>query len=364
MILCSDKLSLVLALGLGLTALPGGQAATATDLDAFLAKIRSDQGPLRVEAIMAAGPMGAPAVVPLGAVADGPEREPGIAARRALMNIAAYAGRPGGGDDRKAVAAALLQLLPPPHTKLVRTLTLELLSWTGDDAVVPAVAALCADPDPDVRDEAKRALQAIPGPASLKALIELAGKTDGEFRLAVFAALGQRAAPEAAEVLIAATASPDLQTVLAALDALARIGIAKDDRVKLPPWESLDSAQRLRLANSYLRWADQRAAKGATDDALAVYNLVLEHGPAEHLICAALIGDAHAAPDQAFDAVLKALAHQENTVRLTAVHLLEQQHGDDANTTALLEAYKQASPLSRELLLRVLAAWNHQKLGN
>ena len=41
-------------------------------------------------------------------------------------------------------------------------------SITGDAAVVPKIAALLGDADPDVQDEARRSLQGIPGAASLQ----------------------------------------------------------------------------------------------------------------------------------------------------------------------------------------------------
>jgi len=348
-------------IGSGLVAVQAASEAEVTD---FLARIQSDQGATRVDAIIKAGPMGAAAVVPLGQVAGGDNREASIAAQRALRNIAAYAGRPEAeAGQRKAVAEALTRILDQQYSKVTRCLALDLLSITGNDAVVPKIDALLHDSDGDVADEARRSLEGIPGSASLKALIDGAGKAQGRLRLAIFTSLGQRAAPEAAEVLIAATESPDTEVVLEALDALARIGIAKDDRVKMPSWDGLNESQQARMANSWLRWADQRAVKGAVEDALEVYRMVFDNAQSEHLICAALIGAAKAAPEPAFEYVVRALGRDENTVRMVAVRILEQSPGDDAKIGKLLDAYRNAKPDTRELIIRVLNAWNSKKLA-
>lgn len=346
--------------GLGLMA---ARAASEAELNDFLGKINSEQGSVRVEAIRQVGPMGAQAVVPLGKLAGGDHRDAAIAAQTALKHLAAYVGRPGAAEDKKSVAHYLTFLLDKDYSKVTRCLALELLSWTGDDAVVPQVAALLADPDADVRDEARRSLQAIPGQASLKALIDGMGKAEGRLKLAIIVALGQRAAPEAADALTALTGSSDTDMALEAIDALARIGIPRRDDITLPSWDGLNEAQRARLANSLLRWADQRAAKGAVDDALEAYAAVAQRAQSEHLICAALIGGAKAAPDQAAEYVIRALGHEASTVRATAAKLLEQLPPDDAKAGLLLEAYKAAKPESRDLILRVLKTWNDKKLA-
>jgi hypothetical protein len=350
------------AVGIGLGA-AAARAATEAELNDFLGKLKSDRGGARVEAILKAGAMGAEAVVPLGKVASGDNRDAAIAAQTALKHLAADAGRPGAAAEKKSVAHNLTFLLDKEYSKVTRCLAVELLSWTGDDAVAPQVAALLADPDADVRDEARRSLQAIPGQASLKALIDGLGKAEGRLKLAIIISLGQRAAPEAADALVALTGSSDPEVALEALDALARIGIPKRDDVTFPSWDGLNEAQRARLANSLLRWADRRAAKGAVEDALEAYAVVAQNAQAEHLLCAALIGATKAAPDQAAEHVVRALGHAANTVRATAAKLLEQLPPDDGRAGALLEAYKGAKPESRDLILRVLKTWNDKQLA-
>jgi HEAT repeat protein len=350
----------VLALFTGLTS--SAPAAGETELKEFFDRIQSRNPDARQAAVRVATKMGIGVVGPLGDLVDSTNRPVSLSAQAALKNIAAYAGRPAAAAERRAVAEAFTKLLDKEHSRVLRTLALELLSITGDDAVVPNITALLADAE--VRDEARRALEGIPGPASLKALIEAAGKTEGAFRVAVLGSLGQKAAPEAKEALVAATGSTDTEVVLAALDALARLGIDRDDRVILPDWESLTDEQRTRLAGSWLRWAEQRAAKGAIEDALEAYGGIFERAQGEHLICAALIGAGKIAPDKVIGPAIKALVHESNKVRETALQFLAQHPGDESQVADLLKAYSEANPERRALILRVLSAWNVKKLGS
>ena len=351
--------SLLLAVALGAF----GVVALAADLSEFLGRIQSDQGATRAEAVSQAGSAGADAVVPLGELSSANKGNASIAAQWALKNIAAYAGRPGGTpEEKKAVAEAFTRLLDTKYTKVTRTLALELLSITGDAAVVPKIAALLGDTDPDVQDEARRSLQGIPGAASLQALIAALPKAEGRLKVAIINALGQRADPAGADALMSATDTEDVEVKLAAIEAIARLGLPKDDRTKLPSWDSLTPPQVNRLAGAILRWADERIGKGAPEDASEIYREVFDNAKTEHLLCAALIGLEKAAPDQVVETAVKAFGHEENPVRVTAAQVLERLTPDDGRTKALLEAYPAAKPEARELILRVLKTWNEKAL--
>jgi len=333
----------------------------AADLQEFLGRLQSDTGATRAEAVAQAGAMGAAAVVPLGEIASANKGNASIAALWALRNIAAYAGRPGGtAAEKQAVAQAFTQLLDVRFNKITRCQALDLLSITGDDQTVPRVVAVLSDSDPDLKDEARRCLEGTPGPASLKALTDALPQAEGRLRIAIINALGQRGDMKAFDALAAATSASDTEVVLAALDALARIGMPAEyrDRIKAPDPESLKDAQRVRLGNTVLRWADRRAAAGATDEALEGYGLAVQISTAEHVLCAALIGAAKVSPEQTVEHALRALAHEQNTVRMTAARVLEQMGADDSRIKALLGAYPGAKPETRDLILRVLKTWN------
>ena len=79
-------------------------------LDTLIENIQSTDDAVRAAGRDGAGPVGAPAVLPLAKIAGGGELEVARAANRAIQNIVYYAGRPGAEDEAKAVAAELLKL--------------------------------------------------------------------------------------------------------------------------------------------------------------------------------------------------------------------------------------------------------------
>lgn len=100
------------------------------------------------------------------ALLDG-DGEKARAARRALEALIHHAGRPGAADDARAAETALLGQLNH-ESVVVRRAVLWLLSEIGGDASVEPMAKLLADSA--VREDARCALQRIPGKRSLQAL--------------------------------------------------------------------------------------------------------------------------------------------------------------------------------------------------
>jgi hypothetical protein len=76
------------------------------------------------------------------------------------------------------------------------------------------------------------------------------------------------------------------------------------------------------------------------------------------VVCAALLGAAKAAPEETTEHALRALGHEQNSVRVTAARVLEAAGPDDNRIKALLNAYPAAKPETRDLILRVLKTWN------
>jgi HEAT repeat protein len=177
---------------------------TTLTLNDLLAQIRSADEDVRTEAWLRAGEVGAPAIRPLAAILaqNGPivdrrakelaqleiqardeetrqevaakqkelrvPMEATRAARKALSKIVRHAGRPGAGEERSAVVAELLKLLSEKQPVSVRREAAVMLSEiAGDEAVGPLAAML---KDPELRDDARRALERIPSGQSLDAL--------------------------------------------------------------------------------------------------------------------------------------------------------------------------------------------------
>lgn len=168
------------------------RAATAAEpasVSELTAKIKSPDDAVRGPAWQGAAPCGAPAVKPLAEVMGEPAFEIARSARRALWKIARHAGRPGAGKERKAVVAELIPLLSTDHTPTRREV-LWMLSEIGGDDAVPAVAALLTHPE--LREDARAALERIPGGKSLAALKSALKTAPEDYRPAIAVSLRAR----------------------------------------------------------------------------------------------------------------------------------------------------------------------------
>jgi HEAT repeat protein len=159
------------------------------DLTEFLAQIKSTDDKVRGPAWQGAGPLGAPAVKPLADVMIHPDFEIARCAKRAAWTIVRHAGRPGADAERKAVAAELTDLLKTAPA-VVKREALWMLSEIGDDPAVEPMAALLADKE--LREDARCALQRIPGAPTTAALKRAMAGAPEEFKFALAESLRAR----------------------------------------------------------------------------------------------------------------------------------------------------------------------------
>jgi hypothetical protein len=169
------------------------RAADAAAVDELIAKIKSQDEKVRARAWLGAGQVGAAAVEPLAETMTDANREVALAAKRALAQIVHDAGRPGAEEQKKAVIAELPLLLGDRRPVAVRREVLWLISEIGGDESVDAVAALLTNAE--LREDARCALQRIPGDKSLAALRAGLGSLPADFRPAVAESLRARGVP-------------------------------------------------------------------------------------------------------------------------------------------------------------------------
>lgn len=155
----------------------------------LVAKIKSPDDAIRGPAWQNAGPLGAPAMVPLGEVMTVTHFEVARSARRAIERIVRHAGRPGADAERRAVAAELVKLLGHASPN-VRRHALWMLSEIGEDPAVEPMAALLADPE--LREDARCALERLPGAAATAALKKALATAPEDFKYALAHSLRMR----------------------------------------------------------------------------------------------------------------------------------------------------------------------------
>lgn len=167
----------------------GSLSPSAGPLDQLIAQIRDQDDIIRGAAWQNAGSYGAVAIKPLAGLMSDPALEISRAAKRGLWKIVRHAGRPGADKEKRAVVSELLALLDgtPLH---VRREVLWMLSEIGSDATVKPVAILLSDRE--LREDARVALERIPGSRSLAALKESLHTVSEDFRPAIAQSLRVR----------------------------------------------------------------------------------------------------------------------------------------------------------------------------
>lgn len=158
------------------------RAAEAADVNELIAKIKSTDDAVRGPAWQAAGPVGAPAIVPLGQVMTDDQFEIARSAKRAIERIVRHAGRPGADAERKAAQTELVKLLTHAAAP-VRSHAAWMLSEIGDDVAIAPMAALLSDGE--VREDARCALERIPGAAATRALKQALAGAPEAFKYAL-----------------------------------------------------------------------------------------------------------------------------------------------------------------------------------
>ena len=141
------------------------------NVEELIAKIKDSDDKVRAAAWLSAGKYGAAAVKPLAAVMTHEDVEVARAARRGLWVLVRHVGRPGADDEKKPVVAALCELLGNEQPDAVRREVLWMLSEIGGDEAVAAIREIPGIlENKEIREDARCAVQRIPGEAAVQAL--------------------------------------------------------------------------------------------------------------------------------------------------------------------------------------------------
>jgi HEAT repeat protein len=167
------------------------KAEDAGSVSELIARMKSPDDAVRGPAWQSAGKYGAPAVKPLAELLTHPDLEIARAARRALWKIVRHAGRPGAAGEQNAVTHELVLLLTRGPTSTRRDVVW-MLSEIGREEAVPPIAALLFNQE--LREDARAALQRIPGEKSLAALETALAKVPEDYRPALAVSLRARGA--------------------------------------------------------------------------------------------------------------------------------------------------------------------------
>jgi hypothetical protein len=173
-----------------------GRAAGTSVFDAavagLLADIRHGDTATRQFAAERAALAGTTAIAPLGVVCAGTDPGAAKAAWEAVQRIAHNAARPGAAEERQSAARRLLALTAAEYPRQLRAGSLRLLGMVGGPAEVAAISDLLHVPS--LREDARMALERIPGPAAETALRNAARTVPADYRPALAQSLRSRKA--------------------------------------------------------------------------------------------------------------------------------------------------------------------------
>ena len=152
-----------------------------SDLKQVLKEIQSTDASDWYKSTQEAGPLGPEAVKPLADLMKLDDRTKGRAAKLSLQAVVHTAAAPGNEAQKKAVAVELLKIASiASYPRIVRSDLLYWLGLVGGPDEVPGLAKLLNDRI--IREDARMALERIPGDESLQVLKKAATSGPTDFR--------------------------------------------------------------------------------------------------------------------------------------------------------------------------------------
>ena len=148
----------------------------------FLTAMRSADMNERYAAWQSAGPFGADVINVLAELASSDDKGVALSATGAMEKVAHYAARPGAKLEAEKTTRELLKVASSTHPRMVRANAMHLIGLIGGNQAVGGLARLMKDKE--LREDARLALELIPGnlaETALKELAKAANDTKEEF---------------------------------------------------------------------------------------------------------------------------------------------------------------------------------------
>jgi HEAT repeat protein/type 1 glutamine amidotransferase len=203
----------------------------------------------------------------------------------------------------------LVALLEANPTADARQFAVKHLRLIGSDACVPVLAALLANPA--TADDARYALEEIPGAAAGNALREALRAGGNGLEVGIINSLGERREPDSVAVVASYLKSSDLWVSSSAAAALGKIGGNDAEKALVT---SVVTAKEERVGpylDALLTAAETRIAKGEIERAAEIYEGLNAPGSPTRARVAAVLGFARCNSPKAVPAILRALTESD-----------------------------------------------------
>ena len=181
-------------------------------------------------------------------------------ARFALDGLAIHVTRPDAEEERKLYVKAISDALEAETRTEVKTFLIKQLQFAGKDESVDVLSKYLNDPQ--LCDPAVRALSAIGTENAKSALLKALEHADGDNRITLVIALGELYYEPAASEIIKHTDSKNNRLRMAALFAIANIGVPDAENIFEKSMSSEHQFQNSEVKLYYLLYAKRCAEKG------------------------------------------------------------------------------------------------------
>ncbi len=272
----------------------------------------------------------------------------------AFERICFKAGAPGNEELRAALCRAIIRRTGTDQPKPARVWLLRKVETLGRDEVVPALVALCYDPDAEIRDLARRALQNNPSPAAAAELRRELGKArDPAWQAALIGALGARRDAASVPLLARLAGESDPQVAGAAIWALGKVADDPATKVLEILLETGPAGLRGEIVDAWLRTARAVLDRGDRDRAAQMFARLDNDNEPETVRLAAIEGLAAAQGINALPRLLKLVDGPCPRMQVAAAGCLRRMQGSQA-TTQLMTAVDTLGPAGRAVVVEVL----------
>jgi len=257
--------------------------------------------------------------------------------------------------DRKALCEAIMKRVGPDVAKPARVWLLRKVEPIGRDEVVPGLTRLLGDPDAEIRELARRALQNNPSPKAAAALRKELGKAkDDAWKVALINALAFRHDAESAKTFVRLADDQNPATAKAAITALGDLADAAATAKLTQMLRGARPELRQTVIDAALRAAEQAAARGDARTALSIYEPLASPSEPERVRMAALAGLASVQKEKVLPRLIEIIKGNDPRMRLAAASFAQTIPGT-AVTQQLAEATDGAPADVQIVLLDVLA---------
>ncbi|MHC4461784.1 MAG: ThuA domain-containing protein [Planctomycetota bacterium] len=174
----------------------------------------------------------------------------------------------------RRIEKSLLGLLRSDAKRAGKQFVCRKLSIIGTEESVPTLGAMLIEPK--TSDMARYALERIPGAAVDEALRNALQKATGKMKVGIINTLGQRRDNRAVRALRRLIGDSDPLTAGAAVAALGNIAGPRATRTLAQAKDKTSGKLRVLVCDAYLKCADELAAQGKKEQALAIYNELMK----------------------------------------------------------------------------------------